>query len=618
MITNGAPVTAPMRRMDLPHHRHVLERTVVLPAQRVLFLPVPKAACTSLLWTLATLAGLRPERFDGSPLPEVSPALTVHDMNRWPDEHRLIRYDEPERERLLAQDGWLRFSVVRDPAPRLWSGWQSKLLLREPRFVDAFGDRPWFPRVPGAPGEVVEDFRAFLAALEAGEGEDVHWAVQHDLTQQLPLTHVGRVEALDATLDVLRAHVGADLVHPPDRSENRSPLPMPPGLYDAGAAERLRRRHAADLRVFGYAPPAAGDAAAPAPGALAAWEAEVAPLLPLLATAVDEHTRLGQLHRIAQRRMRRAASAEERLEVVGARRAGAARTPSLTNREGLADFNVRWSWSDGRPSPGFTAIVRVRDEARNLPWVLPPLLRAVQRVVLLDNGSTDGTPDVAERIAAGMRASDRLEVDEYPFAVARCGADHLATPGDSVHSLTYFYNWSFAHAETAYALKWDGDMVLTDAAVATLRDLAWQLEAVPAVLRVPRYPLYLVDDRRAFLDTALRNCEPWGWPNAPGHTFAKAIDWELPLWPAHTPFVTLPDWGCVELKHLDADEFAHWSDTDFDASARTARKRREWEVFHALAGGGEAPEGVVAIDAPAGVHVIDHVRDAWLPARAAA
>jgi hypothetical protein len=201
--------------------------------------------------------------------------------------------------------------------------------------------------------------------------------------------------------------------------------------------------------------------------------------------------------------------------------------------------------------------------------------------------------------------------------VARCGEDHLGTPPDSVHSLTYFYNWSFAHVRTAYALKWDGDMVLTDAATTALRDLAWQLEAAEVVVKVPRYPLYLADDRRAFVDTALRNCEPWGWPNGPGYSFAKAIDWELPIWAPDTPTLTLPDWGCVELKRLDADEFGHWSSTDFDTSARTRRKRREWEVFRALAGGAEPPEGVVAVEAPAGVHVIEHVRTTWLPRRAA-
>ena len=238
--------------------------------------------------------------------------------------------------------------------------------------------------------------------------------------------------------------------------------------------------------------------------------------------------------------------------------------------------------------------------------------------LLLDNGSADGSADVARRVAREAGAEERLDVRDYPFAVARCGDEHLGTPPDSVHSLTYFYNWSFAHVRTAYALKWDGDMVLTDAATAALRDLAWQLEAAELIVKVPRYPLYVVDERRAFVDTPLRNCEPWGWPNGPGYSFAKAIDWELPLWAADTPTLTLPDWGCVEVKRLDADEFGHWSHTDFDASARTPPQAARVGGLPARSPpAATPPEGVVAVEAPAGVHVIEHVRASWLPRRAA-
>jgi hypothetical protein len=134
------------------------------------------------------------------------------------------------------------------------------------------------------------------------------------------------------------------------------------------------------------------------------------------------------------------------------------------------------------------------------------------------------------------------------------------------------------------------------------------------VVRIPRHPLYVADEHVAFLDVELRNCEPWGWPNRPEHRFVKAMEWELPLWSPDIGGVTLPERSCVELKYLDADEFDHWSDTDFEASARTRRKRREFEVFNAIAGGAEPPPGVVRIEAPAGRHVIDYVRTSWLPA----
>jgi Sulfotransferase family len=592
----------------LPFADHVERRTVVLPEQRVLFLPMPKAGCTSVLWLLADLAGIPSETFAQSSLPEVSPALTIHDMTLWGEGHRLVDYEGDERERLLAEEGWLRFSVVRHPAPRLWSAWQSKLLLREPRFLTTFGEAPWFPRLPDEPDDLVEDFRRFVAALPGGTAEDVHWAVQWQLAVQLPLTHVGRLDALDDTLALLRAHLSEDVELPAGNEENRMALPLPPGAYDDVARRVLHEGYRDDFEHFGFAPV---EPAEDEQEDAARWEDAVRPLMPMLRDMIDKNTRIGQLHRIA----RRANSAERQLESSASRKVGHASAPVLTNLEGIGEFNVRWAWAEEKPQQGFTAVVRVKNEARALPWVLPSLLAAVARVLLVDNGSTDGTADVARAAAAEARAAERLEVCDYPFAVARCGEEHLGTPAESVHSLAYFYNWAFSHARTSYALKWDGDMVLTDTAVGALRDLVWQLEGTEAVVKIPRYPLYVADDRRAFLDIGLSNCEPWAWPNRPGFSFVKAMEWEQPILPPRLPRIVLPEWSCVELKFLDADEFDHWSDTGFEASGRTQRKRREWEVFRALADGAEPPGDVVPIEAPEGVHVIDFVRSTWLPER---
>src|SRR5919112_302940 len=133
----------------------------------------------------------------------------------------------------------------------------------------------------------------------------------------------------------------------------------------------------------------------------------------------------------------------------------------FTNREGHSEYAVRWNWVEDSSNSGFTAVLRVKDEARSLPWVLPGILRSTERAIVVDNGSTDGTPEVARSVAERLGCADDLEVLSYPFSVSRCGPEHLWTYPDSVHSLTYFYNWSFSHVKTRYALKWDGDMVLT-------------------------------------------------------------------------------------------------------------------------------------------------------------
>jgi hypothetical protein len=296
--------------------------------------------------------------------------------------------------------------------------------------------------------------------------------------------------------------------------------------------------------------------------------------------------------------------------------------PDIGCLEGYAGYDVRWPWSDrGGASlkPGLTCVFRVKNEARNLPWVLPPMLEAVQHVVLVDNQSDDGTPEIAQQVVDSLGAADRFTLASYPFRVSRAGTEHLTTPPDSVHSLTHFYNWSFSHVRTTYSMKWDGDMVLTREGVAYLADLSWQLEDSGAVVAIPRHPLSIVSDSEAWIDLGYRFLEPWIYPMGPEFTFVKAFEWEVREFPESSERIVGPVGLCVELKWLDADEFAHWSnageadDERFDR-ARAPRKAREWDVFTALAEGrGEEVPGLQRIEAPAGVHVIDYVANTWLP-----
>ncbi len=283
----------------------------------------------------------------------------------------------------------------------------------------------------------------------------------------------------------------------------------------------------------------------------------------------------------------------------------------MANREQRHDFDVHWSWAEGPTPHGMTAVLRVKNEARSLPFALPPLIRAVDRIIVVDNGSDDGTPELATELAERHGASDRFEVRSYPFSVSRCGPEHLHTPPDSLHSLAYFYNWSFSGVRTSYSLKWDGDMVLTEIGVKALRTLNWQLEPVDVVVIIPRHPLYVADEKTAYFDFEYINLEPFIFPNGPEYTYVKAFDWELRMLPEETRWLRMQQGLQFELKWLDADEFDHWSSTDFDKSNRTLRKRREVEVIDALVAGRDIP-GITRIDAPPGRHVVDYVRTEWM------
>lgn len=287
---------------------------------------------------------------------------------------------------------------------------------------------------------------------------------------------------------------------------------------------------------------------------------------------------------------------------------------SIVNREGQTPFDVHWAWTSGALEPGVTAVVRARNEARNLPWVLPPLLSVVDRLVLVDNLSDDGTAETARECAREMGGEAKLDVQAYPFEVSRCGEEHLQTPGDSVHSLTHFYNWAFSRARTRYTMKWDGDMVLTPEGVAVLSDALWRVQSAESVILLQHQPLYVESPQVAYLDTKLRFQEPWIYPTGPDFVYLKGFDWEVRTQSSDVERLALPAGLCFELKWLDTDEFAHWTSLDAFHPSRSPRKVREHEVFTALNDDRfDDLDQVHRIEAPPGVHVIDHVARTWLP-----
>ncbi len=277
------------------------------------------------------------------------------------------------------------------------------------------------------------------------------------------------------------------------------------------------------------------------------------------------------------------------------------------NVEGDESWNIDWVRNDRPVERGFTAVLRVKNESQSLPWVLPSLFEAVDHVIVVDNGSDDGTPEIAADTAAAHDVSERLDVFAYPFGVARCGAEHLAAHPSSLHSLTYFYNWCFSHVGTDYAVKWDGDMVLTERGVQVIRDLAWRLRGTDRlVISFPRSPVYVESEKVAYLDTSLAHAEPWVWPNVADFYYEKGFDWEIPHVPAGASTRVLSNNVCFELKWLGSDEFAHWTDTNF--APNLGRKRREYAVFTALERG-EVPESVVKVEIAEGDdHVIETLR----------
>jgi hypothetical protein len=286
--------------VELPQlNRHIAQRALVFDDLRLVFVPVPKASCTSLMWALAETVGIEAERFTASRGREVTRELTIHDMSGWPDERRLGLRDPDSLTDALTAEGWLRFTVVRDPFRRLWSAWQSKVLLGDPQFIAKFDDTSWYPRDVSSPEAVLHGFRMFVDALQADPAlvhQDVHWAPQVDLTghPDFPLDHIGRVEDLGTTLETVQTHlVSTGHSLPELRRTNVTPIPYVDELFQQSDVDILSKVYADDLSTFGYEPPSGPALSDDCPEW---WLQKVQVVVPSLDEVRGRNIRIADLH----------------------------------------------------------------------------------------------------------------------------------------------------------------------------------------------------------------------------------------------------------------------------------------------------------------------------------
>jgi len=246
-----------MRRGELPPHKSA---TYVLPGWRVVYVSVPKAACTSLKWLIADLQDEDPGRFYAALTREVGRGMTIHRRRRWRRTPMLHKLSDKELADIAPERGWFVFAVVRHPTARLWSAWQSKFLLREPRWVARFGDEPWFPRVPETTQDIVEDFQRFVRAIAAAPDQlvmrDRHFQPQVRLVapDRMPYTRIYKTGEIPELLRDLDAHLRGGGWDGSLELEARNETPLRPlaSMFTSETKEAVFEVYGEDFERFGY------------------------------------------------------------------------------------------------------------------------------------------------------------------------------------------------------------------------------------------------------------------------------------------------------------------------------------------------------------------------------
>jgi len=264
------------------------------------------------------------------------------------------------------------------------------------------------------------------------------------------------------------------------------------------------------------------------------------------------------------------------------------------NREGIAEYDFALP---GRVrGHGVSAMLRARNEEWMIWDCLASIVTVFDEIVVIDNGSTDSTMALVQRFKQEHDDRDVVRLLSYPIEIARCGRENARTPGDSVHSAAYWYNWCVARCRHAYVCKWDADMLLLDEGRTPFRTFLQGLSTWrPTMWEFGVQTAYRDPTGRWFLARDEINSEPRIWPNRADVRFYRAELFEAVHRPSYIPIRKWPPVYVYELKDTTKDEFSHWSPEDRLAFP-TERKQREWQNFESVRTGDMSAERFTELD----------------------
>jgi hypothetical protein len=242
-----------MRRDQLPPNpRH----TFVLERHKIVYVSTPKAACTSLKWVIADIAGEDAESLRRNARPDNPAPGTIHQRQHWRLVPTLHALSDDQLAAIDGDRGWHIFAVVRHPTSRLWSAWQQKLLQRVPRAVAQVPGH-LVPPLPRTTDDVVEGFRRFVDGLAAGECHELmrdngHFSAQSALLapERMPYTRVYTLGEMDRVMADLNERVkaeGGDPVQAP-LSGNVSPLKPQRSMFTHEVLAAIHVAYQADFQ----------------------------------------------------------------------------------------------------------------------------------------------------------------------------------------------------------------------------------------------------------------------------------------------------------------------------------------------------------------------------------
>ena len=256
------------------------------------------------------------------------------------------------------------------------------------------------------------------------------------------------------------------------------------------------------------------------------------------------------------------------------------------NLENLDSYDIKRTPYKLLRDHGISAMIRVKNEEKNIKRVLRDCQNIFDEIVIVDNGSTDRTLDFIKESMKSTSSNTEIKVYSYPFVIARCGEENWHCAENSVHSLAYFYNFALSKCTQKYVCKWDGDMLIPKNMKNKLLDfkskvltMTKQSNSKP-LMEVPiGITVFRGIDKLLYYKPNESESEIRFFRNSTDILYVKDILWERLYTVSEYDLIMTDAPVFIEYKDVNENEFSHWQKGDLGMGIR---KRRELANFNQI------------------------------------
>lgn len=132
------------------------------------------------------------------------------------------------------------------------------------------------------------------------------------------------------------------------------------------------------------------------------------------------------------------------------------------NIEWIKNFNIKhWSFNTKNRKNGISAFGRLYNAEDFLEKTVESHIQYFDEIILVNNNSTDNTEEICIKLE--KKHPDKVKFYNYPHEVYKIWTKkYNSTKDNSIHSLSYYYNWTLSQTTHRYTIKLDDDHLCID------------------------------------------------------------------------------------------------------------------------------------------------------------